>query len=83
MRKTGRNRLALEGEIRGRLEDELYLHADKLIALCVAQSALDSNDCLLPLGIRSHYSLLMEEQARALRHMLDTLFEPTGAETQS
>lgn len=55
------------------LEDKLYLQADKLLALCAAQTALDNGDQQLPLGIRSHYSLLMEEQARALRSTLEKL----------
>lgn len=46
--------------VQATLEDQLYLQADKLLALCAAQTALDNSDEPLALGIRSHYSLLME-----------------------
>lgn len=63
----------LDRTLIGELEDQLYLQADKLLALCAAQTALDNSDEPLAPGIRSHYSLLMEEQARALRHTLEKL----------
>lgn len=59
--------------VRSALEDELYLRADKLLALCAAQTALDHSDQPLASGIRGHYSLLMEEEARALRRTLEKL----------
>jgi hypothetical protein len=64
-------RSALDSE--GALEDEVYFQMDKLLALCTAQTALDHSDQELPVGVRSHYSLLMEEQARTLRDALEKL----------
>ncbi|MGQ9427032.1 hypothetical protein ACXYTJ_15365 [Gilvimarinus sp. F26214L] len=54
-------------EVDAALEDELYLQADKHLALCTVQAALDSGEQSLPSSVRSHYSLVMEEQARAAR----------------
>lgn len=57
------------------LEDEVYLQADKLVALCGMQAIADSNDCELPLGLRTNYSVVLEEQAVTLRKLLDKMFE--------
>lgn len=74
MRQDVRYAMNSDLAAKGALEDELYVQADKLLALCAAQSALDSCDSPLPFGIRGNYSVLMEEQARILRNTLDRLF---------
>lgn len=56
------------------LEDALYLQADKLLALCTVQSTWTSADCEPSSATRSHYALILEEQARELRRLLDQLF---------
>ncbi|MCW8193371.1 hypothetical protein F6455_01060 [Proteobacteria bacterium 005FR1] len=57
------------------LEDEVYLQMDKVLALCGMLSIADSNECDIPLGLRSNYSVVLEEQALALRRLLDRMFE--------
>ncbi|MGQ9425217.1 hypothetical protein ACXYTJ_06235 [Gilvimarinus sp. F26214L] len=56
------------------LEDQIYLQMDKLLALCGMQSLADANDCQVPLGLRTNYSAVLEEQALALRKLLDQAF---------
>ena len=56
------------------LEDRIYLLADKIVALCSVQAALDAGDYVPSPRIRNHYSLILEEQAVELRSLLDTLF---------
>jgi hypothetical protein len=55
------------------LEDEVFLRADKLVALCSAQAALSSRDHDLPSSIRSHYALVLEEHAESLPTALGNL----------
>ncbi|MCW8195881.1 hypothetical protein F6455_13885 [Proteobacteria bacterium 005FR1] len=73
MKEDGERNMPTDETVRSALEDEVFLRADTLLALCTAQAALDHSDQPLPVGIRSHYSLLMEEQARALRRTLEKL----------
>jgi hypothetical protein len=60
------------------LEDQLYLQMDKLLALCGMQAIADANDCEVPLGLRTNYSVVLEEQAVALRRLLDRMFESSA-----
>jgi hypothetical protein len=60
--------------VNSRLEDALYLQADKLLALCAVQSAWAGADCEPSPATRNHYALVMEEQALELRRLLDRLF---------
>jgi hypothetical protein len=60
--------------INSRLEDALYLQADKLLALCRIQAAWDSAEYTLSPTTRTHYSLVIEEQALELRRLLDRMF---------
>ncbi|MGQ9426540.1 hypothetical protein ACXYTJ_10915 [Gilvimarinus sp. F26214L] len=39
------------------------------------QSIADSNDCEVPLGLRTNYSVVLEEQAQLLRKLLNDRFE--------
>ncbi|MGQ9427611.1 hypothetical protein ACXYTJ_14920 [Gilvimarinus sp. F26214L] len=55
------------------LEDEIFLQMDKLLALCVAQTALTEGEQELALGTRSYYALVVEEQARRVRETLARL----------
>lgn len=64
--------------ISGELEDAIYLQMDKLLALCGMQALADGSDCEVPLGLRSNYSVVLEEHALALRKLLDQLFEPNA-----
>lgn len=57
------------------LEDEVYLQIDKLTALCGMQAIADTSDCEVPLGLRTNYSVVLEEHALGLRKMLDQVFE--------
>lgn len=56
------------------LEDEIYLRIDKLQALCAAQVILDSNDVAPARYIRTHYSMIIDEQVAELRKLLNQLF---------
>lgn len=60
--------------INSKLEDALYLQADKLLALCSVQSAWANADYTPSPSTRNHYSLIMEEQALELRRLLDRAF---------
>lgn len=60
---------------RAELEDQIYLQMDKLLALCGMQSIADANDCQVPLGLRTNYSVVLEEQALNLRKLLNDMFE--------
>lgn len=57
------------------LEDKVYLQMDKLSALCSMQAIADTNECEVPLGLRTNYSVVLEEHALALRQLLDQVFE--------
>lgn len=59
---------------RARLEEDLYLQVDKLVALVSVQTALDSGDYQPGPAIRNHYSLVVEEHALAIRKLLSQLF---------
>lgn len=56
------------------LEDEIYLRIDKLQALCAAQILLDASDTAPARYIRTHYSMVIEEQVTELRNLLNQLF---------
>ena len=56
------------------LEDEVYLRIDKLQALCAAQILLDASDTVPARYIRTHYSMVIEEQVTELRNLLNQLF---------
>jgi len=56
------------------LEDEIYLRIDKLQALCSAQIILDSSDTAPARYIRTHYSMVIDEQVTELRNLLNQLF---------
>lgn len=56
------------------LEDEIYLRIDKLQALCSAQIILDSSDVAPTRCIRTHYSMVIDEQVTELRNLLNQLF---------
>ena len=60
---------------RAELEDQIYLQMDKLLALCGMQSIADANDCEVPVGLRTNYSVVLEEQAQNLRELLNEMFE--------
>lgn len=64
----------LEKEISGDLEDKVYLQMDKLAALCSMQLIADTNECEVPIGLRTNYSVVLEEHAFALRRLLDEVF---------
>lgn len=57
------------------LEDRVYLQIDKLMALCSMQAIADTNECEVPLGLRTNYSVVLEEHALTLRKLLDQVFE--------
>lgn len=57
------------------LEDRIYLQMDKLAALCSMQVIADTNECQVPLGLRTNYSVVLEEHALALRSLLDQVFQ--------
>jgi hypothetical protein len=57
------------------LEDRIYSQIDQLVSLCSMQAIVDSNDCELPLGLRTSYSAVVEENALKLRKLLDEVFE--------
>jgi hypothetical protein len=56
------------------LEDEIFLRVDKLQALCAAQIILDTNDTAPARHIRTHYSMVIDEQITELRNLLNQLF---------
>ncbi|RYY01370.1 MAG: hypothetical protein EOO53_17905 [Gammaproteobacteria bacterium] len=56
------------------LEDEIYLRMDKLQALCAAQIVLDASDTATARYVRTHYSMVIEEQVTELRNLLNQLF---------
>lgn len=56
------------------LEDEIFLRIDKLEALCAAQILLDNNEIASARNIRTHYSMVVEEQVLELRKLLSQLF---------
>jgi len=56
------------------LEDEIYLRIDKLQALCAVQVILDMGDVATARYIRTHYSMVIEEQVTELRNLLNQLF---------
>lgn len=60
--------------VNSRLEDEIYLQADKLVALCTVQAAWASTEYEPSPAVRHHYALVVEEQALELRRLLDRLF---------
>lgn len=61
-------------KISGDLEDKVYLQMDKLAALCSMQVIADTNECQVPLDLRTNYSAVLEEHAFALRALLDEVF---------
>ncbi|MCW8128081.1 hypothetical protein [Microbulbifer halophilus] len=63
-----------EPSLRVRLEEDLYLQVDKLVALVAVQTALDNGDYQPNPAIRNHYSLVIEEHALAIRELLRQLF---------
>lgn len=60
--------------INAKLEDALYLQADKLLALCSVQAAWANGDYTPSPATRNHYSIVLEEQALELRRLLDRAF---------
>lgn len=66
---TGKNKIS------GEMEDKVYLQIDKLVALCSMQAIADTNECEVPLGLRTNYSVVLEEHALALRKLLDEVIE--------
>lgn len=57
------------------LEDEIYSRLNKLQALCAAQIILDSNEIATARYIRTHYSMVIDEQLSELRDLLNQLFK--------
>lgn len=74
MDKRGDKKLNLHFLNNYALEDEIYLRMDKLQALCSAQILLDSGDTVPNRYIRTHYSMIVEEQVIQLRNLLNQLF---------
>ncbi len=60
---------------RARLEEDIYLQVDKLVALVSVQTALDNSDYQPNRAIRNHYSLVIEEHALEIRNLLNQLLE--------
>ncbi|WP_308366784.1 MULTISPECIES: hypothetical protein [unclassified Microbulbifer] len=59
---------------RAKLEEDLYLQVDKLVALVSVQTVLDNGDYQPSRAIRNHYSLVIEEHALAVSKLLNQLF---------
>lgn len=58
------------------LEDEIYLHLDKLQALTALQTLMNSvEDPAVPRKHFQHYSLVMEEHLLKLRGLMNQLFD--------
>lgn len=58
------------------LEDEIYLHLDKLQALTALQTLMNSvEDPAVPRKHFQHYSLVMEEHLQKLRGLVNQLFD--------
>lgn len=74
MRRQFTNNLVEELSSRAKLQEDLYLQVDKLVALVSVQTALDNGDYQPNRAIRNHYSLVIEEHALAVRKLLNQLF---------
>jgi len=55
------------------LEDQVHLAMQKLHALCVTQTLLNSQEQPVSPSVRLHYAMIMEEQATELRRLFDNL----------
>jgi len=69
------DRLVGELSSRAKVEEELYLQVDKLVALVSVQTALDNSDYQPTRAVRNHYSLVIEEHALSVRALLNELLE--------
>lgn len=58
----------------GELEDSIYLAVDKLEALCTVQARLEAGDAQVEPSTRMHYTMVVEEQLRELRQLLNQHF---------
>jgi len=57
------------------LEDEIISRIDKIAALCAFQSMITAEDLQLPSNHYENYSLILEDQVKALQKALNLLFE--------
>lgn len=56
------------------LQDRIHLQMQKLHALCVTQTLMDSQPCPVHANVRLHYALVLEEHCDELQQLLDRLF---------
>ena len=56
------------------LEDRIHLQMQKLHALCVTQTLLNSQPHAIHAKVRLHYALILEEHCDELQQLLDKLF---------
>lgn len=56
------------------LEEEIFIHMDKLDALCRVRSIAESGESTIPRASLMHYSQLVEQEAKQLRRLLDQFF---------
>ena len=55
------------------LEDRIHLQMQKLHALCVTQTLLNSQPHAVNANIRLHYALILEDHCDELQQLLDRL----------
>lgn len=56
------------------LEDQIFEAIDKVQALCAVQSQVEAGEGTLADATRIHYSMILDEQARQLRSLLERHF---------
>ncbi|MBE8715737.1 hypothetical protein [Cellvibrio polysaccharolyticus] len=57
------------------LEDRIHLQMQKLHALCVTHTLLNSQPHPVHGNVRLHYALILEEHCDELQQLLDRLFQ--------
>lgn len=56
------------------LEDRIFLHLEKIEALCAVRSAVEAGETKMSPRTMTHFSMVLEQEVKALRKLLDQAF---------
>lgn len=56
------------------LEDDIFLQMEKIDALCSIRAAVDAGETAMSSRKMTYFSMIMEQEVKALRKLLDQVF---------
>jgi hypothetical protein len=56
------------------LEDDVFLQLEKIEALCNVRKAADAGEASMPSRTMTYFSMILEQEVKALRKLLDQIF---------